>query len=443
LSKEHSNPAFAHLAKQQAHDNCAVCHNAARGGTTRWLAAAASARPAPWQIRALAESKPAGMTALDQNCLDCHQGHSFHQPNVVDNRSCSLCHVEHQGPGPMDAPADATCLSCHADADVMQAAITRAASLPAAAFDYRPAQGRAVFHVPRPPGGYTRVFHSFASDHPEFQIIAEKLKDPDTLRFNHELHLGSANVSAIKGRPLVCADCHQLDAAGAHFLKITYEQNCRECHSLQFDVRNPGLRVPHGDAEHVRAFLRSLPQQYADYAPATPQYAAYAAASQALGRQPGVEDFAAEQIALLRRDFGSGEELERRVFFSDARYAPVSAPGGTTVLGAAVFPSCAYCHEVKSSAGGAPLVTDPVIPDRWMIRGNFDHSKHLVSANRAGGKIRCSECHQVEHSRLTSDVLLPSRQVCIDCHSPKGGVAESCSTCHSYHSGRKDSVAAR
>jgi hypothetical protein len=78
-----------------------------------------------------------------------------------------------------------------------------------------------------------------------------------------------------------------------------------------------------------------------------------------------------------------------------------------------------------------------------MIRGEFDHSKHLVSANRAGGKILCSECHQVEHSRLTSDVLLPSKQTCVKCHSPEGGVSDSCSTCHSYHTVRKDAVAER
>jgi hypothetical protein len=421
LSKGHSTPTFARLAQQQDHDNCAVCHNAARGGMTTWFEAAIHARPAPWQIRDLAESKPAGMSGIDGNCLQCHQGHSFHEPNVAEERSCSLCHVEHEGPGRMRAPADAACLSCHAEPDVMQAAIAKAASLPAAAFDFRPAQGRAVFRAPRPREGYTRTFHSFATDHPEFQIIADKLKDPDTLRFNHELHLGSHDVSALKGRPFVCGDCHQLDAAGVHFLRITFQQNCSECHSLQFDVRNPGLRIPHGDSQHVRAFLRSLPQQYVEYARALPR----------TGGETSVRDFADKQTTLLWREFGSGEALESRVF---------GAPGAG---GTVVFPSCSYCHEVKASGRGAPSVTDPVIPDRWMIRGNFDHSKHLVSANRAGGKILCSECHQVEHSRLTSDVLLPSKQTCVDCHSPKGGVSDSCSTCHSYHSVRKDAVAER
>ncbi|HEY3860409.1 MAG TPA: hypothetical protein VGO59_00860 [Verrucomicrobiae bacterium] len=442
LSKGHATTTFVSLAHQHDSDNCDVCHTAARGGISAWIRAAAGARPGPLQIRAMARQEPSRMTAIDRQCLTCHQGHSFHEPNVAQEPSCSFCHVEHQGPMAMRAPPDSACLSCHGDADVMKASIAKASKLPASEFDFRPALGRAVFRAPRPPDGYTRVFHSFSTDHPEFQVIADKLKDPDTLRFNHELHLGSPNITAIKGRPLVCGDCHQLDAAGVHFLKISYEQNCRQCHSLQFDVRNPGLLIPHGNAEHVRAFLRSLSQQYADYAPGTRPYADFAAARQAAGQQPGVEDFAAQQIALLRADVGSGEELERRVFFSDARWAPVSAAGGTNVLGPAIFPSCAYCHEVKSSAAGAPLVTAPVMPDRWMIRGEFNHRKHLVSANRVGGKILCSECHQAEHSRLASDVLLPSKQICADCHSSKGWVSESCSTCHSYHSMRKDAVAA-
>ena len=156
-----------------------------------------------------------------------------------------------------------------------------------------------------------------------------------------------------------------------------------------------------------------------------------------------IQAFAGEQAARLLQEFHSPEELERRVFFDEGKIGPVGAPGGTNLLGAAIFPGCAYCHEVKSSAGGAPRVTAPILPDRWMIHGNFDHSKHLVSATGVEGKILCSACHEVEHSRKTSDVLLPSKETCIQCHSPKGGVPDSCSTCHSYHSLQKDSLPAR
>ena len=433
LSQQHSTFTFAHRAKQDDKGNCAVCHTTARTGLKAWFVDAHKANPGPLEFQELAAMGPSSLTQIDRNCLQCHQGHSFHEPNVVDERSCALCHVEHQGPGRMHPPPDSACLSCHGDAGVMQASLTLASSLPASAFDYRPAQGRQVFYEPRPREGYNQTIHSFSFDHPEFLFITEKLKDPDTLRFNHELHLGATNVSAIKGRKLTCSDCHQPDASGYHFQRISFDKHCQQCHSLQFDVRNPGIRIPHGDAEHVRAFLRSLSQQYADYAAGKP----------GLGGPAQVEAYAAEQVALLRADFGSGEELERRVFFSDARRAPASAPGGTTTTGAAVFPGCAYCHEVKPSATGAPLVTDPILPDRWLIHGNFNHAKHLVSARGSEGKVLCSECHLVEHSHLTSDVLLPSKGTCTDCHSPKGGVSETCATCHSYHTPRKDFVTDR
>ena len=313
LSRQHATFTFAHRAKREAAGNCSVCHKAARAGISTWFQAAFQAQPGPWQLRALAAWGPTGMTAIDRNCLECHVGHSFHEPNVDSERSCSDCHVEHQGPGKMRAPSDATCLSCHANAAVMQASITKASSLPAAAFDYRPAQGRVIFQTPRPRLGYTRIIHSFSTDHPEFELVINRLKDPDTLRFNHELHLGSKKVSALlKGRKLTCADCHQPDASGVHFIKISYDQNCRQCHALQFDVRNPGLTLPHGDAERVRAFLFSLPRQYADYAATRP----------GIGDQARIDAFAREQVAQLRLDFPSAEELERRVFFNDARPGP-------------------------------------------------------------------------------------------------------------------------
>jgi hypothetical protein len=434
LSMQHATFTFAHRAKAESAGNCSVCHKAARGGISTWVQAAFQTRPGPWQLRALAAQGPSPMTTLDRNCLECHEGHSFHEPNVDSEPACSDCHVEHQGPGPMRAPPDATCLSCHADAAVLQASIARASSLPAAAFDYRPAQGRVIFQTPRPRLGYTSIIHSFSTDHPEFEIILNHLKDPDTLRFNHELHLRSTNVAALlHGRKPACFDCHQPDAAGVHFIKITYQHDCQPCHSLQLDARNPGLLIPHGDAGRVRAFLRSLPQQYADYAASLP----------GTGGQSRLQAFATEQVARLRQDFPSDEALERRVFFTNARPVSVSTTGETNAMGAANFPSCAYCHEITSSASGAPQVTAPILPDRWMIHGNFDHSQHLVSATGVEGKILCSACHEVEHSRKTSDVLLPSKEICVQCHSPRGGVSESCSTCHSYHSLQKDSMPAR
>src|SRR5712675_2013408 len=46
---------------------------------------------------------------LDNKCQSCHQQHSLHEPNVVQNRSCSVCHQEHKGATSMRAVASLEC----------------------------------------------------------------------------------------------------------------------------------------------------------------------------------------------------------------------------------------------------------------------------------------------------------------------------------------------
>ncbi|HEY2082196.1 MAG TPA: hypothetical protein VGI88_05380 [Verrucomicrobiae bacterium] len=424
LSSQHATATFAKLAgaRESDEETCVVCHGTAHAGPHGLVKAAFTATPGPFQVRSLAATEPPGMNAIDQNCEHCHVGHSFHEPNVAHAHSCSACHREHQGSGLMPRPTDANCLSCHANARVMQASLEIGKKLPATDFDFRAAQGRVLFKAPRPANGYTRLIHSFSTDHPEFQVLADKLKDPDTLKFNHALHLTSANIPPLNGHKLDCGDCHKPDAAGVYYLKISYEENCKTCHSLQFDVSNPELCVPHGNAEHVRAFLRSLPEQYAEFG----------------ARKKGIaptdlQNFVQTQMTQIRGHYGSGEELERRIFFSDAHTGPVTQIAGTDAVGAARFPGCAYCHQVAESDDGAPAVSRPFIPDRWLIRGRFDHSKHF--------KVACAQCHDAAHSRDTADILLPGKESCAECHSPKGGVVSNCSTCHNYHAPQKGNVA--
>jgi hypothetical protein len=63
--------------------------------------------------------------------------------------------------------------------------------------------------------------------------------------------------------------------------------------------------------------------------------------------------------------------------------------------------------------------------DRWLLHGNFNHAKH--------SKVACSQCHQASRSKITADIILPSRETCAVCHSAAGGVRDSCITCHVYH----------
>jgi hypothetical protein len=325
---------------------------------------------------------------------------------VVHARSCTACHQEHLGSGPMAAPTDAQCLKCHGDAHEMAASAEKGKSLAPAAFDFRASGGWEVFRTPRPIEGFTAAFNSFATDHPEFRARADKQRDTNTLKFNHKRHLTDTNdIPLVHGQRLDCAFCHQPGPGGMFFQKIAYEQHCRACHSLQFDDQNPTLTLPHGRAEHVRAFLRSLPTHYAELA------------QRDAGKTPAeVGDFVTAQMLRLRNNFEDGTNLENAVFFTADRKNPA---------GPTKFDGCSTCHEVKGHAAAVPSVRRPSMPDRWMARAHFDHSKHT--------SVACTKCHDATRSADTADVIMPGKASCVECHSPQGKVASNCSFCHSYH----------
>jgi hypothetical protein len=387
---------------------CAACHNAALNGPSQWIAASIAAEPGVLDLHKLAGKSKTEMTRIDNSCQTCHTHHNFHQPNVVRDHSCSACHREHQGSGRMAQPTDANCMSCHGDAAIMQASFEKGQKLPASAFDYRVELGRVLFKQPRPTRGYTQVFHSFA-DHPQFEIQAQNLKEANTLRFNHERHFQSD--VTLKGSALDCAYCHKPDASGAYYQKISFEANCKACHTLQFDARNPDLTLPHGSPASVRAFLRSLPAQYTELA-----------MRRGITREGELNNFVTQQMQHIKERAVSGEDLERTVFFSTEKTVPSGQTGETAPTRLA---GCARCHEVRANGDLVPVVTKPLIPDRWLVRGNFNHSKHH--------NVSCEQCHDVQHSRDTADINLPARAMCATCHTRAGGAPDSCATCHSYH----------
>jgi hypothetical protein len=424
ISVQHSSARFTEasaklgLAKSGSQDNCIACHKPAEGGPLRWSAAAFAADPGPFNIRKLVSASATAMSSIDMSCLRCHKHNMFHQPNLADSTSCSSCHQEHLGGGPMKPPSSANCNLCHANAEVMETAFQRGKALPAGAFDYRPSLGWVQFKTPRPARGYTKVFQSFAADHPEFQIRADGLKEPNTLKFNHQRHLAE-DIPLLNGKKIDCATCHQPNAAGDYHGKISYTQHCQACHSLQFDVENPKLLIPHGSSEAARSFLQSLPAQYAEHG----------ARVKGITGKAELEEYVRQSLRQIRDQILSGDNPEEKVFFSTKRSAPGTRIGQLPGSDKPLYYGCAYCHEVKPVPSAAPAITAPVIPDRWFVRASFDHAKHL--------KVECAQCHDAAHSRDTAEILLPAKATCVECHSPKGGVANNCSVCHSYHAPRK------
>ena len=361
-------------------------------------------------------------SSIDRKCQDCHEKHppfgtqkkyDLHQPNVVENRSCSICHQEHLGPGPVHRVADLHCASCHNDAGIMEASARKGATLSPALFHLRahPPQ-QIVLEPPRPARGYTKVFSSFEGAHPEFQLIQERARDPDVLRFNHQRHF-AADIPPVEGRKLDCNYCHKPEPSGRFYQRVSFDANCRACHALLFDKNNPQLHLPHGDVNLVRTFLRTLPAQYADFARLRPENQ---------GRSGDVKTFVAQQMNQLRVQFGNDQEFERAVFFETSPYKPQRENAAMT---RANFAGCAFCHEVKM-AGSGPVITKPILVDRWMPQAHFNHTKHA--------SVKCDECHHASQSRETADVLMPAKANCITCHSPQTKkVASDCVTCHNYH----------
>lgn len=364
---------------------------------------------------------------IDRRCETCHRLHAFHEANVVQNRSCSVCHQEHRGPGPMNAVAGSNCASCHNNAATMEASAQKGVQIQWKDIHRHPHPAtQIVLELPRPARGYTETFAAFWNGHPEFQLQREKVHDldydqgahRDILRFNHQRHL-APDIPWVNGKKLDCNYCHKPDAEGRYYQRITFAAHCQSCHSLQFDARNPELKIPHGDVTLARTFLRTLPAQYADYA----------RFKKGITREPDVASFVAQQIRQLRETFRTGDELERAVFFTTDPYKPQRGMSGAT---RANFTGCAFCHEVKPVVNAAPIIVKPILVDRWMPQAGFNHAKHQIDP-RTQQPLDCNVCHHAARSRETADVLMPAIANCVSCHSPQGKVVAECITCHTYH----------
>jgi predicted CXXCH cytochrome family protein len=401
------------------------------------------------------------LTRMDQACIKCHDPMQLHAPQaaslglrslsrelpLVHAGSCSSCHREHAGPAPMKLPTSETCTSCHNDADRLERTLQLikldSPNVPSQPENRDLGDGVLRFMMPPRPSGEFSTIRHYADGHPPFDYERSGARDPGTLQYNHQRH-EQADIPMIDGRKLDCADCHQPGADGVYYQPVRYEAHCQRCHSLHINPDLPGLTIPHGDPEKVRAFLASLTLQFADY----------------YVKENGVTDryklglfVKSEFEKLNRRGMLSGEELERRVFFSgdppreEERLTPRSNKGF-------FFPACAKCHEVTPGDGAsAPKISPINMAERWVHRGPFTHVPHQ--------HMECNDCHGAAHqSTLTEDILMPPQKLCAECHRPldkekvvtrdgaallpgsaelaakqrrEGGVKEDCQSCHRFH----------
>lgn len=436
ISSVHASEHFRRTHEALAGDasSCAACHDAAKQGVDTWYSKAFDAfkdKLSPPELVRKGTIKAAGM---DQNCLSCHVGKDFHQPNMADDFSCQTCHKEHQGSGFMPEVDSNYCTACHGSEELMAKSRELGAGINPHSFPSFAANADLKIQPrERPEGGYTDVITAFHIDHPEFRQIKDKVIDQNTLKFNHEVHLRTGDIP----RELSCTDCHEQDGRGEYQRPITFEKHCAECHSLKFEplvagdeskpgeIDGPGLFLPHGDPYYVRSFLRSLNIQYEEYG----------RAHEGITRKSELDEYVRENRKVIEDFYETGEFLERAVFFADM---DGELPDGRR----APHAGCVACHEVTEpeNDNATPLIKNVSISDRWMTIGKFNHSLHQKD-------LSCTDCHDVLNSTETSDLNLPSIdgkhltaeqkklgvKSCVDCHSPQGGIDHRCTTCHTYH----------
>ena len=402
-------------------------------------------------------ARSAELSRMDRACLQCHDAYALHQPqpaalnlrqvsrelSVVHATGCAVCHREHMGHQPISLPGSESCESCHNQPQQLAKTLELlkiSAPLTSKQAEVRDlGDGVRRFVPPREVPHQPVAFKSFEKGHPSFGYEKPGLRDPAAIKYNHWRH-EQADIPLLDGKRLDCTTCHQPGANGLFFQPVRYDRHCVECHSLHFDPDVPQLAIPHRDPEKVRAFLRSLTTQYVDHA----------MTERGMSDRAQLQDFVKGQFDKLRaRGITTAEELERRVFYTGD---PPETPDRVMVKSnkGQFFAGCAKCHEITPPAiTGAPVIKPTNMANRWLTRGPFTHAEHT--------HVACLDCHgAAKSSKLTSDILMPARQSCAECHRPlegdkvkplktgapeelvikqrtEGGIAADCQSCHKFH----------
>ena len=358
---------------------------------------------------------------IERDCVKCHSESFTH----VQDKDCTSCHSmsEHaRGIGPFvekHAALSVRCAQCHMEHNGDQGLIVR---------DERQCASCHANMTSLKPDASVENVKSFDS-HPEFKVEVKDAQgvvsrislsdsaraiDSSQIKLNHKLHLKKD----LRGKDgfvtLECKSCHRLNSDFKTLEPISFDKDCRDCHSLAFDERLPNVEVPHGDAEQV------YPALFAEYT----------------------------KVVLLHDDESmpnAARDMKRDMV--DVDNNPQEIPGPATVETVVknardaekqlfTKTGCFLCHSYseKPEQDKTPMnshyqILDPAIPSVWFKAARFSHGAHE--------EFTCESCHsKTRESSKTSDLLLPNKQLCQECHSSashKGYVRSDCVECHSYH----------
>ncbi|HVS33750.1 MAG TPA: FHA domain-containing protein [Thermoanaerobaculia bacterium] len=316
----------------------------------------------------------------DDKCAQCH-AMAPHATHELKAPACFTCHSEHRGLARLAAIPDVRCNECHKDLS------KHVKTSPDELAKLRFADGRYSF-------AEIQKINAFGDVHPEFVFPA----DTNTLKFNHKLHLAPNGVFNATGRRevLACNDCHNLvDVRGkVDPVQLQFDTHCQRCHKLTFDPRFPRAEAPHGgDPGLVYGFV--------------------------LATYAGNTELAGKSAVEVRRLLSQRQ---------------VVAPDQRALLNAeqVIKTKCDKCHDLERRGPNNQLAAvPPKIPTTWFAASDFEHGAHK--------QISCEQCHdKVRQSVPTSDVHMPTREDCTECHGTKAApgvkqTSSACVACHDYH----------
>lgn len=363
------------------------------------------------------------ISVQDSTCLTCHEGLGEHaaRPRLAGGApklsaadalqwqigetlgkegplGCVSCHFEHEGPVKLEAASQQFCADCH---DTLDTRLTDTDIANAHDFGEKHPQFRPAFYTSLAAEKPVRV--SLASTPERARPI-----EMSGIKFPHDIHMdeqGGAARMAISlgkyGAPLDCSNCHEETEDSVGFKPVEMEPACESCHSLVSGRSGSGFTsLRHGDIADLRDDLMKITR-------------GQRRANVTRRSRPGQFAKGGRYYSDFGRPFGAYLSITNAL-----------GPNGV----------CLECH-LPTTTNGAPDVIPVNLPDRFLLKGYFDHAAHEDET--------CTSCHAADTSSKANDLLIPDLASCRDCHLGESAVKtrqivpSSCAMCHGYHTPAK------
>lgn len=353
------------------------------------------------------------VTVRDEPCLNCHTDMKEHvaettaHADLFAGESCAGCHREHNEPELIARQDKGLCVDCHAEPDAWEYTGKGSMGSVVGFTEAQHPRFRLAFWRPQGPEAALGWIRERVRP-----VTADMPSESSSLKFNHAVHMDVDKVTLeASGQPMACADCHVLRESGEHFEAISMDDHCRSCHGLSFDVFDPDIELPHGE---VRAAVTAMEAHF--IREFTDPVLRAERAQEKPRRVPGKRTAAivCEGIGL---DCGRAEAMKEAAYqFTES--------------------GCITCHEVTDSGLANVMDRFRVHPAKVAVDW-YPESRFLHSAHRYGGADpdqACLSCHEAMSSEVSTDVLIPNQDNCLECHDEsRGGVAAECTACHEFH----------